>query len=447
VGPEAETKAAQDPLVLVVMVGQVASGKSTVARTLARELGAIRIEGDLVRADMLGHESASVHEMNVWRSFLPDFEQEVFTELLRRAEAALRAGHRVVLDACFKRHAERLAARALARRLAIPFILVECEASEEAVRERLAARDAASTTKGWRTIHADLAARWQPVTEIADDERVHARSEGPVEACVSAILETPPFRHAVAHQDLLAREHPPRPAAVTFDCWGTLLYEDDWGTAHELRVAELRTAAQEAGREVSQKEADRAFGIAWEHHMRVWTEGTASGAHEVAVWALAELGLDEPHPAQEHLVSMFEEASHSGRVLALEGARDCLQALARAGIPCALICDTGLTPGRIVRRHLDRHGLLEGLAVQIFSDEVGAPKPDPRMFRAALEPLGVNPERALHVGDLRRTDVAGAYALGMTTVRIRGQHDDASDLPEADHIVETHAELVALLGL
>jgi FMN phosphatase YigB (HAD superfamily) len=59
----------------------------------------------------------------------------------------------------------------------------------------------------------------------------------------------------------------------------------------------------------------------------------------------------------------------------------------------------------------------------------------------------VTPERALHVGDLRRTDVAGGRAVGMATVRIRFRHDDDSELPDADHVVDSHAELAELLGL
>jgi hypothetical protein len=35
----------------------------------------------------------------------------------------------------------------------------------------------------------------------------------------------------------------------------------------------------------------------------------------------------------------------------------------------------------------------------------------------------------------------------MGAVRIRDRHDDASDLPEADHVVGSHAELLALFGL
>jgi HAD superfamily hydrolase (TIGR01549 family) len=237
--------------------------------------------------------------------------------------------------------------------------------------------------------------------------------------------------------------HPPK--AVTFDCWNTLLYEADWETAHALRVTSLVEVAGAAGTAVTREAAAQAFDAAWERHIRIWAEGGVTGAREVALWGLAELGFREPHPALDHLVRIYEEASHSGEVASLEGARETLETLAEAGVARALVCDTGLTPGRVVRRHLDRLGLLELLDVQVFSDEVGVPKPDPRAFRAALEPLGVDPTAAVHVGDLRRTDVAGARALGMGSVRIRDRHDDPSELPDADHVVDSHAELCALL--
>jgi putative hydrolase of the HAD superfamily len=423
--------------VLVAVVGQVACGKSTLARALAARLDAVRIEGDRLRDELLGDARRPVHEAHWERAFAPGFEQRLYAELLRRAESALADGRSVVLDACFPRQARRLDARARARRLGAAFLLVECRTRQETVRERLAQRDAEAGHAGWQEIHDDLTARWEPVTGLAPDEHLCVDGDGDIEVAVHHVLTAPCLREA----------RPAGPEVVTFDCWNTLLYEEDWQTAHALRVTELRAAAAEAGREVSVEDAERAFNAGWDRHMRLWREGVATGAHEVAVWSLAELGLREPHPALEHLVTLFQEASHSSRVLALDGACALLEALTAAGIRCALVCDTGLTPGRVVRLHLDRHGLLKSLAVQVFSDEVGVPKPDPRAFRAALEPLGAAPERAWHVGDLRRTDVAGARALGMTTVRIRDRFDDDSELPEADRVVSSHAALAALLGV
>jgi FMN phosphatase YigB (HAD superfamily) len=56
-----------------------------------------------------------------------------------------------------------------------------------------------------------------------------------------------------------------------------------------------------------------------------------------------------------------------------------------------------------------------GVEIVVSSAEVGVPKPDPALFRLALERLGVPAERALHVGDSPE-DEAGAGAAGMAFV-------------------------------
>jgi len=237
------------------------------------------------------------------------------------------------------------------------------------------------------------------------------------------------------------------PSAVTFDCWNTLLREEDWHEAHRRRVDALFHAARETGARVEPEQASAAFDHAWQRHIDLWIAGTASGARDVAGWAMHELGAQTHGAAFELLVATFENASHSSRVVPLDGAVETVAALARAGVPAALICDTGLTPGRIVREHLARLGLLAGLRAQLFSDEVGVPKPDARIFHAALGALGIEAAGAVHVGDLRRTDVAGARGVGMGSVRIRAIYDDRSPLPEADAVAASHADLLALLGI
>jgi putative hydrolase of the HAD superfamily len=235
--------------------------------------------------------------------------------------------------------------------------------------------------------------------------------------------------------------------AVTFDCWHTLIYESSWETAHALRVAALERAAIAAGRGLESGEAGRAFDVAWGRHMDLWAQQVATGAREVAHWALEELDLN-PHGDQfPPLLEAFEEASHSGEVRMIEGALETLTRLDEAGIRCALICDTGLTPGRVVRKLLDRHGLLARLRETIFSDEWSLPKPHPRVFEAALESLGVPAVEAVHVGDLRRTDVAGARAVGMGTIRITAANDDTTALADADHVAASHAEVRRILGV
>ena len=438
----------------VVVAGLVASGKTTLSSALATRLGAARLEADRVRGTLL--EAVEADEAGSearWRRDLSvGFEAEVYADLLRRAEEVLLKGRPLVLDACFPRRTQREAARALAAKHAVPFLFVHCRISQETLRARLAERDRAAGRRVWQAIHRRLADHYEPPVELDAWEGIEVRTDGPTGPVVDEIAiwlrdqarvpsPAPPSRATPSGDAAL------RPQVVSFDCWGTLLAENDWHWAHSLRVTALQDAAREAGQDVSRERAERAFGAAWGHHMALWQEGRVSAAVDVAVWGLAELQLREPHPALEHLVRRFEEASHTSHVVALEGASALLRALDRAGTPCVLVCDTGLTPGRVVRRLLDRVGLLEPLRELAFSDEVGAPKPDPRPFRAAIDPLGVEPENVLHVGDLRRTDIAGARALGMQTVRIRARHDDVSDEPDADRVVDSHEELAQLLGL
>jgi len=61
-------------------------------------------------------------------------------------------------------------------------------------------------------------------------------------------------------------------------------------------------------------------------------------------------------------------------------------------------------------------GLREYFDVVIDSSVVGMEKPDPAIFRAALDALGVAPQEALYVGDLYEVDVVGARAAGIEAV-------------------------------
>jgi FMN phosphatase YigB (HAD superfamily)/predicted kinase len=431
---------------VVAVGGQVASGKSTLAKTLADRMAIPRVIADRVRDQLLhGTPGREIHESQWSESFEPGFHERVYSELFRRAEMALASGRAVVLDGCFARKQDRMAARSLARRHRVPFRFIELRISDTIQRERLAVRDAAQGSSGWQTIAKTLAVDWEPVREFLESESCVLDGAQTLAENVAQVLSNlPTWPNPARPGAPVPEQHralPNPPAAVTFDCWNTLIYEANWERAHARRVDALTRAAVEAGRATTREEASAAFDAGWEHQMACWRDGIRSGAREVAIHALRELDLLEPHPALEHLVGEYEEASHSGQVLAIEGARECLADLARAGIRRALICDTGLTPGRVVRQHLERLGLLEYLEICIFSDEVGAPKPDTRVFHAALTPLGVQADLAIHVGDLRRTDVAGGRAIGMGTIRIRTQHDDTSDLPEADTVVDSHSEL------
>ena len=235
--------------------------------------------------------------------------------------------------------------------------------------------------------------------------------------------------------------------AVTFDCWGTLLsYEPAQGRSHQLRVRALHQALQTAGLNPALEEAAARLADAHKKHISAWESAISTGSPEIARWALEACGVAD-REIERRLVGEFEEAALQIEVAALDGALETLRALGQRDIRMALICDTGFTPGRVVRQLLDRVELLQWLELQIFSNEAGMTKPHAPVFRAALDGLDADPSHTIHVGDLRRTDIQGARELGMGTIRIRDFNDDDSDLPDADAVADHHPHLLEILGV
>src|SRR5262245_53896783 len=83
--------------VAIAVGGLVASGKSTVAKYVARRIGAPRVVADRVRRALLAGAPGDGHEL----AWAPDLADRVYAGLLARAGEVLASGRAVVLDACF----------------------------------------------------------------------------------------------------------------------------------------------------------------------------------------------------------------------------------------------------------------------------------------------------------------------------------------------------------
>jgi putative hydrolase of the HAD superfamily len=104
----------------------------------------------------------------------------------------------------------------------------------------------------------------------------------------------------------------------------------------------------------------------------------------------------------------------------LPGTREALERLRDAGIRLAVISNSD---GRAATA-LAAGGLLDAFEFVVDSGEVGVEKPDPRIFRMALERMGVSAGDALYVGDLYEVDVVGARAAGLEAALLdpSGEH-------------------------
>jgi HAD superfamily hydrolase (TIGR01509 family) len=84
---------------------------------------------------------------------------------------------------------------------------------------------------------------------------------------------------------------------------------------------------------------------------------------------------------------------------------------------------------------LERCGIAGLIDATVTSAGVGARKPDPAIFRAALELAGAGPDEALHIGDTAEEDVTGASAAGIRALLIDRDGGDG-DISSLEEIVE-----------
>jgi FMN phosphatase YigB (HAD superfamily) len=243
--------------------------------------------------------------------------------------------------------------------------------------------------------------------------------------------------------------------AVTFDFWDTLVSEGDGIDAEEegsIRAGQRRRWSEileEAGTPVDDLAIERAFDRNWEVFHERWRSNVQHGPPEATPVICDLLGVDPTAEVRSALVESFAEAGRQAPLRLANSVEPTLRSLKEAGLRIGIICDVGMTSSPTLRERLDAFGVLELFDHWSFSDEVGCFKPWPGIFRHALAGLGVRePATVAHVGDNRRTDVAGAHAMGMIAVRYTGFWDDPSASgDEADRVLDDHASIPAALGI
>ncbi|MEM9666840.1 MAG: HAD-IA family hydrolase, partial [Bacteroidota bacterium] len=156
------------------------------------------------------------------------------------------------------------------------------------------------------------------------------------------------------------------------------------------------------------------------------------------VWQALDVEVDPAH--HQATVRAVEEGLLHGAPDFAEGLTDAL-AWAADRYPLAIISDTMFSPGRVIRQLLDQRGTLKAFSAFVFSDEVGFSKPDRRAFDQAAAALEVRPDEVLHIGDLRRTDIAGARGAGALGALYTGIHTDDG------HPAQPHVHLASWADL
>jgi FMN phosphatase YigB (HAD superfamily) len=190
--------------------------------------------------------------------------------------------------------------------------------------------------------------------------------------------------------------------AVTIDAYGTLVELDE-------PVQRLAAALRERG--VERPDDEVAAGL--EAEIAYYADHKLEGRDEASLRDLRErcAGVFLEGAG----VTEIDAASFAGRFgeglafRVVDGVPEALERLRSLGLALAVVSnwDAGLP------EHLARVGLAHWFAEVVTSAAEGVAKPDPRIYALALERLGVDPARALHVGDHPVYDEQAARGAGM----------------------------------
>ncbi|MER5946689.1 HAD-IA family hydrolase [Streptomyces sp. NPDC001904] len=202
--------------------------------------------------------------------------------------------------------------------------------------------------------------------------------------------------------------------AVLFDFSGTLFRIESTGSW-------LRAALDATGLTLPDGEFDRAVAGLDEvgalpggstHHVDV-------PAHLAELMAVRDVDADRhraaytglarevPLPDERLYDALYERHMAPAAWCPYPDAHEVLAALRGRGVPVGVVSNIGWD----LRPVFVEHGLDPYVGTYVMSYRHGVQKPDPRLFAAACEALGVAPADTLMVGDDRRSD-AGAAKLG-----------------------------------
>ncbi len=237
---------------------------------------------------------------------------------------------------------------------------------------------------------------------------------------------------------------PGPPAAITFDFWHTLVAEPKGLLAALRRKAVVRALIQQEI-EIEEDVLDTHLAEAQALQAETWERGEHfEPARAATHLADAIQGLEGK--SRDRILDAYLEAGAVAELELSPRAEGTLAVLADDDVQLGIVCDVGLTGSRHLRAILQRAGVLRHFRGWAFSDELGHYKPSPAIFRHMLDQFELRKEDVVwHVGDLKRTDIAGARASGLVPIRYRGLVDDTSDAPEADLVIQDLSELVPLV--
>jgi len=187
-----------EPPVLMLMHGFSGSGKSRVASELLASLGAVRLRSDVERKRLFELDATEDSGSELGDGiYQPDASQRTYEHLAETADALLRAGHPVIVDAAFLKQWQRARLEDVAQRRDVTLRIVDCAAEADTLRERVEARrrSGGDPSEATTDVLEHQLATHDPITDNEADALVTCDMNGDDEAdnlrqCVTRVTQS-----------------------------------------------------------------------------------------------------------------------------------------------------------------------------------------------------------------------------------------------------------------
>jgi len=231
--------------------------------------------------------------------------------------------------------------------------------------------------------------------------------------------------------------------AITFDLWNTLFTNKSYS---KQRLESLYNFLQIRDIFVPIEVLRDAFDLKF--HLPDETLESLNYQHvytdERITRVLDEIDVQIPPTDIKLLQIDFESTMLEDPPSLKTGVKKTLEILA-SDFNIGLISNTGVTPGSVLSKVLERYRILDLFDITVYSDETGFYKPHPKMFEIPLKKFNCESLNAIHVGDILATDVKGAHEANMLAIWINDS--DYPQIPgiQPDYEVKEISEVIHII--
>lgn len=238
--------------------------------------------------------------------------------------------------------------------------------------------------------------------------------------------------------------------AVVFDWGGTLTPWHDVDLPEQWRVFAREVHGVPVGSpEVSEADLAEAHRLA-DRILEVEAAAWRRGRDEHSSAALADIldaaGIDPEHD-RHHLALAAYRRFWEPHTFTDPQVRPLWEGLRERGIRVGVLSNT-IWSREYHREIFARDGVLDLVDADLYSSELDHVKPHPEVFRAVCREVGVDPVRAVYVGDRIFEDVHGPQQIGMRAIWIPHSDIPASQRVEVTAVPDARAhELLDVLAV